>query len=464
YNGIEDNCDERGFVWSVCGWAGTQRYSVVWSGDQYGSFEYIRFHIPTFIGSGLSGYSLASSDLDGIFGGSGFTYLRDLQWKTFIPVTYAMSGWANNDKHPWNYGPTTTDINRKYLKLKMRLTPYMYTYCNEAYETGTPVVRAMVLEFPEDPVTLDKTTQYQFMSGEWMLVAPVYKSSFDRDSIYFPEGKWIDYWDGTVFEGNQFLSDYYADFNTCPVFIKEGAIIPMYPEMLYDNQLPKDPLTFDIYPSGYSSFELYEDDGLSREHRTGAFSKTLIESDGPAFGQDGNVSITVGTYVGEYSGKPTERSYMFEVHVHKLPDAVLLNGQALQQYFSLEELQNADDGWFYDADDRLGIVHVKTQALSTAISFEVVIDVPVKIGENTEDSGLKVFPNPTKGKFRVSTEGSHIEEVKIFDMGGNLVEDYPVNIHGHTADLDLSSVLDGIYVLEVKTNNGLFREKLVCQK
>jgi len=70
---------------------------VVWSGDQSGDFEYIRFHIPTFIGSGLSGYNLASSDVDGIFGGSGTTYARDLQWKTFIPVTYAMSGWAAND-------------------------------------------------------------------------------------------------------------------------------------------------------------------------------------------------------------------------------------------------------------------------------------------------------------------------------------------------------------------------------
>ncbi len=132
YNGIEDNCNDRGYVWSVCGWAGTQRYSVVWSGDQSGDFEYIRFHIPTFIGSGLSGYNLASSDVDGIFGGSGTTYARDLQWKTFIPVTYAMSGWAANDKHPWNYGTTVMDINRDYLKLKMRLTPYMYTYCNDS--------------------------------------------------------------------------------------------------------------------------------------------------------------------------------------------------------------------------------------------------------------------------------------------------------------------------------------------
>jgi alpha-glucosidase (family GH31 glycosyl hydrolase) len=395
YEGIEDNCDERGFVWSVCGWAGTQRYSVVWSGDQSGSFEYIRFHIPTFIGSGLSGYSLASSDLDGIFGGSGLSYVRDLQWKTFIPVTYAMSGWAANNKHPWNYGTAVTDINRKYLKLKMRLTPYMYTYCNTAYENGVPVVRAMVLEFPDDPLTQDKTTQYQFMSGEWMLVAPIYASQYSRDSIYFPDGKWIDYWDGTVFEGPLFLNDYEADLSTSPVFIREGAIIPMYPEMLYDNQYPKDPVTFDVYPSGVSSFELYEDDGVSREHRQGAFSKTLIQSQGPGFGQDGNVIIMVHESEGDYNGKPDIRSYMFEVHIHKHPEEVMLDTEALTEYASLEELEQAEDGWFYDPADRLGIVHVKTKPLSTDTPFQVLITIAVKIGEYDLNNKLNVFPNPT---------------------------------------------------------------------
>jgi alpha-glucosidase (family GH31 glycosyl hydrolase) len=465
YEGIEDNCDERGFVWSVCGWAGTQRYSVVWSGDQYGSFEYIRFHIPTFIGSGLSGYSLASSDLDGIFGGSGITYIRDLQWKTFIPVTYAMSGWASTDKHPWNYGPTTTGINRKFLKLKMRLTPYMYTNCNIAYESGTPVVRAMVLEFPDDPVTWDKTTQYQFMSGEWMLVVPVYESQFERDSIYFPEGKWIDYWDGTVFEGSLFLNDYPADINTCPVFIKEGAIIPMYPEMLYDNEFPKDPLTFDIYPSHYSSFELYEDDGISRNHRNGAFTKTLIQLQGPEFGEDSTVIIIVSEYEGNYTGKPDQRSYKFEVHIHKHPDGVLLDTESLSEYASLEEFEQAEDGWFFDPIDRLGIVHIKTQELYTNIPFQVLIDVTVKIGENKINNGLKIFPNPTTGKFEIYSDETDILDVKLFDIAGNaILFNQPAHINGRKAKIDLSSVRGGVYVIEIRTMKGVFRDKVVFHR
>lgn len=462
YEGIEDNCDERGFVWSVCGWSGTQRYSVIWSGDQYGSFEYIRFHIPTFIGAGLSGFSLAASDQGGIFGGSGFSYLRDLQWKTFIPVNYAMSGWAPSDKHPWNYGEAITDINRRYLKLKMRLTPYMYTYCNTAYETGIPVVRAMVLEFPDDPVTPDKTTQYQFMSGEWMMVAPVYTSQYERDSIYFPAGKWIDYWDGTVREGPAFLNDYPADINTCPVFIREGAIIPMYPEMLYDNQLPKDPLTLDVYPDGNTEFELYEDDGLSREHRNGAFTKTLLSSQGPAFGEDGPVHLTVGEYEGDYNGKPEECSYRFEVHIHTHPVGVAIDGNPLAEYATIEELEQADQGWCYDPADRLGIVHVKTLPMSTDTPFQVIIDVPVGIKENPLREGMKIFPNPTGGSFDIRLEETEILGVKVYDMSGTeVLPVQPASISGNQARMDLSAAPKGIYLVEISTLNGIYRDKLV---
>jgi hypothetical protein len=346
----------------------------------------------------------------------------------------------------------------------MRLTPYMYTNCHTAYESGTPVVRAMVLEYPDDPVTWDKTTQYQFMSGDWMLVAPVYTSQFIRDSIYFPDGRWIDYWSGNVYNGPQFLNDYEADINTCPVFIKEGAIIPMYPEMLYDNQLPKDPLTFDIYPAGNTSFELYEDDGLTREHRNGAYTKTIIEASGPAYGQSGPVSIIVGEYVGDYDGKPTERSYKFEVHIQIHPQNVLLDNESLPEYNSLEELEQAEEGWFFDPSDRQGIVHVKTQALNTDTSFEVLIDVLVKIGENKEKSPIKIYPNPTGGSFEIISSKADIIGIRLIDMGGNEITLSENSIYsGKKASVTLNSAIKGVYIVEVNTEEGIFKDKLILQ-
>ena len=95
YRGIEDNCDGRGFVWSAVGWAGSQRYAVHWSGDQHGSFEYIRWQIPTYAGASLSGLAYTTGDVDGIYSGSPESYTRDLQWKTFLPVTMTMDGWAD---------------------------------------------------------------------------------------------------------------------------------------------------------------------------------------------------------------------------------------------------------------------------------------------------------------------------------------------------------------------------------
>ena len=111
YEGIEKNSDARGFVWTTCAWAGAQRYSTIWSGDQSGNWEYIRFHIPTVIGAGLSGFNAATGDVDGIFGGSAQTQVRDLQWKCFTPVLMIISGWSkqtNLMKQPWIFGEPYT--------------------------------------------------------------------------------------------------------------------------------------------------------------------------------------------------------------------------------------------------------------------------------------------------------------------------------------------------------------------
>ncbi len=360
YNGIENNCNGRGFVWSVMGWAGTHRYSVVWSGDQSGNWEYIRFHIPTIIGSGLTAQNCATGDVDGIFGGSDSSYVRDLQWKCFTPVFMVMSGWAKKDKQPYIYGEPYTSINRKYLQLKTRLTPYMYTYCEQAYETGVPTSRAMVLEFPKDSVTWGTETQYQFMNGEWFLVAPVYKSEAKRDSIYLPKGKWIDYWNGKVYPGSIWLNNYDAPLNKLPLFVKAGAIIPMYPQMNYDGERRADTLTLDIYPFKKSSFNLYEDDGITREHRKGAFAKTLIEVNA-----DKNIDIKINPAIGNYNGKYLKRFYVLQVH-GTLPLKVLLNNKTIKHFSDKDKFEKAATGFYFDANDKKGTVYIKTDFLSTA--------------------------------------------------------------------------------------------------
>lgn len=226
--------DARPFIISLDGWAGTQRYAGIWSGDQTGGeWEYIRFHIPTYIGSGLSGQPNICSDMDGIFGGKNAAVnIRDFQWKTFTPMQLNMDGWGANEKYPHALGEPATSINRMYLKLKSELMPYTYSFAREAVD-GMPLIRAMFLDYPNE-YTYGTATRYQYMYGTDFLVAPVYQNTKAdkegndiRNGIYLPEGTWIDYFSGEKYEGNRILSNFDTPVWKLPVFVKNGAIIPM---------------------------------------------------------------------------------------------------------------------------------------------------------------------------------------------------------------------------------------------
>lgn len=356
YEGIEKNSDSRGFVWSVMGWAGSHRYSVLWTGDQKSSWEYIRFHIPTVIGAGLSAQNCATGDIDAIFGGSEKTYVRDLQWKCFTPVLMTMSGWAKKDKQPWIFGEPYTSINRKYLQLKMRLTPYMYTLMNEAYQTGVPAVRGLLLEYPNDPVTFGKDTQYEYLLGKSFLVAPVYKDEEKRDGIYLPEGNWIDYWDGTVYNGKQTLENYSAPLDKLPLFVKSGSIIPMYPQMNYDEEKPLDTLTLDIYPNGNTNYQLYEDDGKTREHRQGIYATTTITD----LLTTNSETITINAIKGSYKGMLQNRNYELLVHRTLKPKSITINGKQFKD-------------WSFDITNKKGLLKINCGKWNVKEKVEILI-------------------------------------------------------------------------------------------
>jgi alpha-glucosidase (family GH31 glycosyl hydrolase) len=379
YDGILNHSDGRPFIWTVMGWAGTQRYAVTWTGDQSASWDFIRWHIPTLIGSGLSGQAYATGDVDAIFGGSPETYTRDLQWKAFTPVLMGMSGWAAAErKHPWWFGEPYRSINRRYLKLKLRLTPYMYTLMREAEQSGAPLVRGLMWDNPDDPAAYTEAYKYQYLLGRDLLVAPVYRSQAVsagwRKAIHLPQGQWFDYWDGrqaTAGAAGRDI-DLQVTLDKLPVFVRAGAILPMYPEVLFDGEKPKDQLTLDLYPHGESEFTLYEDDGNSRKYQEGAFSEQLIRV--AAAGAQGSaaagVRVEVGAVKGSYAGQETRRSYALRVLMRQQPAGVQLGaggaGTASGTARALPALQDraafdaAAEGWYFDAADRLGTLHVKT--------------------------------------------------------------------------------------------------------
>lgn len=387
YNGILNNSDARPFLWTVMGWAGIQRYAVTWTGDQSSSWDYIRWHIPTIIGSGLSGQVYATGDVDAIFGGSPETYTRDLQWKSFTPVLMGMSGWAAAArKHPWAYEEPYRSINRDYLKLKMRLTPYMYTLAREAEVSGAPLVRGLMWDHPEDAKAYTEAYKYQFLLGRELLVAPVFRSQAAsqgwRKNIYLPQGRWIDYWDGRQLSadasGRQL--DLPVTLGKLPVFVRAGAIIPMYPAMLFDGEKPKDQLTLDLYPQGESSFTLYEDDGETRQYAAGKFSQQQISVTAPLeAGSGGEIGVRIGAVQGEYAGQEARRSYALRLLSRVRPTAVELAGQPLPMLADKAAYEAAAQGWYFDPAERLGSVHVKTAKLEIRQALAFSVRVPAAV-------------------------------------------------------------------------------------
>ncbi|KAL1921615.1 uncharacterized protein VTP21DRAFT_11331 [Calcarisporiella thermophila] len=329
YDGIEKYSNARGFVWIVEGWAGTQKCAVAWTGDQSGNMGNTARHVATFHGSGLSGMPWVAGDVDGIFGGTNISSVRDLQLKAFSPLLMNMNGWAKFDKQQWRRGEPWTSINRKYLKLRMRLMPYIYSYAFEAHTKGLPLTRSLVLEYPKDKNTWTEAAKHEYLFGEYFLVAPVIDDGEQRDNIYLPEGEWIDYWTSKVYQGSKVIYTYPAPYDTLPLFVKAGAIIPMWPQVnTASERKPDDDLVLDVYPKGKSSFTLYEDDMVTREHRDGHYSLQTFESQ-----VTGNkIVVRIGKSNGSYSLKPQSRGYEVRVHVGSNPRKVTWSsGKAQRQ-------------------------------------------------------------------------------------------------------------------------------------
>lgn len=418
--GILANSNARPFVWTVMGWTGTQRYAVTWTGDQSGSWDYIRWHIPTLIGSGLSGQAYATGDVDGIFGGSPETFTRDLQWKTFTPVLMGMSGWSKSErKHPWWFDEPYRSINRDYLKLKMRLMPYMYTYAHEAEQSGAPIVRGLMWDYPQDSNANNENYKYQFMLGKDFLVAPVYRSQAAskgwRKGIYLPQGQWIDYWDGRVVaaDAKGKVIDQQVTLDKLPVMVRAGAILPMYPVALYDGQVPKDVLTLDIYPHGKSSFTMYEDDGESRQYQSGKSSLQTFTVDAPE-NRAGDIDINVGAVNGSYEGMEQQRALQLQIHTRVQPDVVHFGEQNLQAYSSRADYDKASSGWFYDAAEKYGTVHIKTAKLpvNQAYQFRLAVAANKQLATTADyppapDLGNSIAPDSLIVLGRPAEEPGH---------------------------------------------------------
>ncbi len=429
--GITTNANARGFCFTVLGWAGTQRYGISWAGDEYGGWDLIKYMIPGLTGSAMSGQAYATTDIDGIFGGSGETFLRDIQWKCWTTAMYVMNGWSDVCKSPWSLEEPYRSEARKALKRKIRMTPYIYALMRSSWEKGSPIVAPMAYHYQEFPVCCDESTIYQFMLGRDFVVAPVYapeklNKGWWRKGVYLPHDMgWYDYNDGrrvVPVDGvrrrgdGRWVKNYPIDLTKIPVFVRAGAIIPMYDEALTTSEIDRTRVTFDIWPGPgiCSCTRFYEDDGSTLDYQAGAFVDRsvyvswLFSDDGPAGSSDAPMSdvvtVEIGKADGWYDGMPQSRVWEFQIHTQCRPDQVLVDGYPL-----MEGWKNVRQGWTYDADDKFGTVKVRLlpRPNGDAVSLQLRF-AKAAVRAETPD-----YPEPTAAEEEAAASVSRVDAVDL---------------------------------------------------
>ncbi len=353
--------NERPLIITRATYAGGQRYAAEWSGDNWGTWDHLRLSMPMLINMGLSGFQFSGADIGGIWPiPSPELYARWLQSGVLTPFCWTHSAGPGN-LEPWAFGNRLEQINRNSIKLRYHLLPYIYTAFWEASETGVPIMRPLLLEYPDDWAAVDRNDEYLF--GDDLLVAPVTKDYDISRGVYLPRGVWYDYWTGRRYAGPATI-EVAAPMERLPLFVRGGAIIPSQPDMQYTNQVPIDPLTFDVYPDGDSSREYYEDDGISFDYRNGVFLRQRLTASRAAQG------VSVGISAREGSFTPPKRSLVVKVHGEQTPPRhATATGVELAKQDSLKALQEAAQGWAYDENS--GVVWIKVPDQGAALKVEV---------------------------------------------------------------------------------------------
>lgn len=262
---------KRPFVITRAAFAGTQRYSSTWTGDNVATWEHLWIANVQVQRMCMSGYSFVGSDIGGFAEQpNGELFARWIQLGVFHPFCRVHSSGDHGDQEPWSFDNDVTDIVRKFVELRYQLLPYLYTmfwrYCKE----NVPMLKPLVYFDQKDTQTHFRTDEFIF--GEQILVCPVQEPNAQGRRMYVPKGKWYNYWTEEVIVGGK-ERWVVADIDKIPLFIKAGAIIPKYPVQQYVGELDITELVLDVYfKKGAENSLVYEDGQDGYDYRQGKYS------------------------------------------------------------------------------------------------------------------------------------------------------------------------------------------------
>ncbi|MGE0821851.1 MAG: TIM-barrel domain-containing protein [Candidatus Binatia bacterium] len=359
---------QRVFILSRSAFPGSQRYgTALWSGDVDMTFAALRKQIALGLNVGMAGIPVWGTDIGG-FGFAGQCtlelYVRWFQFGAFCPL-FRPHGDQTQLREPWAFGSGVEAICRRYLSLRYRLLPYIYTVAAEACETGIPMMRPLVLEFPTDSHVWNLGDEYLF--GPHILVAPVVDEGATERTVYLPAGRWVDFWNDTVHTGPCTIQ-VLAPLDMLPLFIRQGAILPLGPEMQHVGERPLDPLTLEIYRSAEQSdslFILYEDDGETTRYRTGAWARTSLRF----ATQTNGFTLEIGKAQGQFANHVPERGYFINVHHQDGVQGILCNDVPLSFLDAVHSLDLTEQGWQWQPSTK--VLTVKLPRMQGTITVRV---------------------------------------------------------------------------------------------
>ena len=223
-----------GIVWARAAWAGCQRYPLHWGGDSCSSWDGLAGSLRGGLHFGLSGFAFWSHDVPGFHTLPNFmnSVVQDdvyMRWTQFGVFSSHIRYHGTNKREPWHY-PNIAPMVKRWWKLRYKLIPYILRESEKATHSGSTIVQALIFHHPEDNNCWHIDDEYYF--GDDFLVAPVMSSDNCRD-IYLPEGEWVEFFTGdrfSVSDGGKWLKDIETPLDRMPVFVRKGAVIPVYPE------------------------------------------------------------------------------------------------------------------------------------------------------------------------------------------------------------------------------------------
>ncbi|MBI4749218.1 MAG: DUF4968 domain-containing protein [Acidobacteria bacterium] len=305
----------RPFVLTRAGYAGIQRYSAIWTGDNVASWDHLALSIPMLTNLSISGVSLVGADVGGFSGNpSAELNTRWMQAAALTPMYRSHTEAGSNDQEPWAFGPEFEKINRQAIELRYQLLPYLYSQFHNHEQTGQPVMRPLWYQFPHDQNTYLIDDQY--LIGSDLLVAPVVKQGATKRRVYFPAGTdWIDWWTGIRMTGGNWV-EVEAPIERLPLFVRAGAVLPTQPIVQNTGEMANQPLFLTIAAGNNQQGEFFEDAGEGYGYRQGEFR--LVK--------------TVGTTTelkfqssGKFAGRAIQKIEL--IGLEQPPKAVLVNGK-----------------------------------------------------------------------------------------------------------------------------------------